>query len=562
MTSLAEAIGEVDAAIERRERSETLAEEAARLSASFREFIYAAWPTLGYRELVPSWHIDALADHYQAAIDRVLTRLIITIPPGYLKSTIFSVLGPAWAWTRRPSEQIVSASHSDDLATRDTRRSRAVMQSAWYQARWGEMWAFASDENLKTRYSNDQGGHRVRTHVGGGTGDRGSVLQLDDPHNAQEAHSEVLMQSAKDWWGETWASRLDDAVKDLGVKMVIGQRIDEDDLIGHLLANDEDAGRWTHLCLPVAYERKHPFCYPAKVVVGGRTLTGDKRKREGELLAPDYMDDARLDDRTAEMSERTIAAQYQQRPAPAEGLLLKRANWRYYDPALSFYSPFGTFGEAQARELASRVGHFNLIVHSWDTSLKDREHSDFVAGTTWGCRMADRFLLRIWHARMGLNATIEAMLTMSAWALPLWPNCAHFTVIENAANGPEAYAEIRGRVQGCQLNEAKGSKEVRADSASPALDGFNCYLPGFALPDGSSYDPARTPSEVQKFVEETAVFNQGAHDDLVDSWSSMVLWTRGRTGGATMSVPSGQAQPPRFRVQTIPQSTQLRPQMR
>lgn len=560
MTSLAEARAEIDAALHRRESGERLAEEAARLSASFREFVYAAWPTLGYRPLVPTWHIDALTDHYEAAIRRWITRLIITIPPGYLKSTIFSVLGPAWVWTHSPAEQIVSASHSDDLATRDTRRSRMVMLSPWWQARWGDGWQFATDENLKTRYSNDRGGHRVRTHVGGGTGDRGSVLQLDDPHNAQEAHSEVMMQSAIAWWGETWASRLDDSVGDLGVKMVIGQRIDERDMIGHLLANDEDASRWTHLCLPVRYERKHPHRYPPKVVYGGRTLTGDARKREGELLAPEYMDEAILADRTSDMSARTIAAQYQQRPAPAEGLLLKRANWRYYDRELSYYAERRPFDQHAATELASRIGHFTLIGHFWDTSVKDRDHSDFVSGQTWGCIGANRYLLRLFWQRAGLAETCQAMTELAQWGEALWPHCPHYTVIENSANGPDAAAQIRSLVQGVQTADAKGSKEVRADAASPALDGFNCYLPGAAEPDGGSYDSARTPTAVQNFVEELSVFNGGSHDDQVDAWSSMVLWTRGRTGGMSMSVPSGQARPPRFR--TDERDTALRPVMR
>jgi phage terminase large subunit-like protein len=561
VTSIHEALSEVDAALARREQNESLADEAERLSLSFREFVYAAWPVLGFRSLVPTWHIDALTDHYQAAIERWITRLIITIPPGYLKSTVFSVLGPAWAWTRRPGEQFVSASHSDDLATRDTRRSRAVMQSPWYQARWGDVFSFSSDENLKTRYSNDEGGHRIRTHVGGGTGDRGSVLQLDDPHNAQEAHSEVMMQSAKAWWGETWASRLDDAVGDLGVKMVIGQRISEDDLIGHLLANDEDAGRWTHLCLPLRWSRKHPFCYPPEKVVAGRKLQGDPRTKEDELLAPAYQDEARVADRLSDMSARTIAAQFQQLPAPSEGLLLKRANWRYYDRELTFYAERTVFGEAQVRELASRIGHFQLICNSWDTSVKDREHSDYVSGQTWGCIGAHRYLLRLYWARAGLNATIEAMLELAYWGQALWPHCPHYTVIENSANGPDAARTIRSKIQGVTVADAKGSKEVRADAASPALDGFNCYLPGYALADGSSYDPARTPTEVQNFVEELAVFNGGTHDDQVDAWSSMILWTRDRSGGAVMSVPQGQATPPRHRGEEH-ESTRLRPAMR
>ena len=556
MTTLAEAIAEFDASLARREHAESMAEEAERLRGDFRSFVYAAWPLLGLMPLVPTFHVDALADHIEAAYRREIMRLIITIPPGYLKSSMTSVLGPAWLWTWKPEERILTASHSDDLATRDTRRSRALMQTLWFSARWPV--DFSTDENLKTRYSNHQGGHRVRTHVGGGTGDRGAVLQLDDPHNAQEAHSEVQLQAAIDWWGETWASRLDDAVEARGVKLVIGQRIHEADLIGHLLERDEDAGRWTHLCLPVYYERKHPFVYPESVELpSGKILTGDRRTEDGELLAPAYMNEDLLSARTSEMSAHTFAGQYQQRPAPREGKLLKRADWRYYDPTLSFYSPRESFGPVQVRELASRIGAYSMLVHSWDTSVKDRAHSDYVSGQIWGCKGAHRYLLRLYHERAGLNATIEAMLELATWAGALWPAQPHFLVIENSANGPDAAAEIRSRVQGVVLADAKGSKWVRAEAAEPALVGHNCFLPGYAMPEGDSYDP-RTPMDVQEFVEELAVFDQGANDDQVDSWSSMVIWSRGR-GQATMSVPSGQSRPPRFRDE---RATAVRPQIR
>src|SRR5262249_54182607 len=163
--------------------------------------------------------------------------------------------------------------------------------------------------------------------------------------------------------------------------------------------------------------------------------------------------------------------QFQQRPAPREGLMLKRANWRYYDPALSFYSEREVFGEAQVTELASRVGTFDLICNSWDTSVKDREHSDYVAGGAWGCAGNRRYLLRIIHARMGLNETIEAMVELGTWTQRLWPDIAIYQLIEDSANGPDAAAQIRSAVDGVTLGKAKGSKEVRADAASPALDG-------------------------------------------------------------------------------------------
>lgn len=485
--------------------------------------------------------MDAMCEHIQAAYEREIYGLITTVPPGFLKSGMYAIFGPAWRWTHAPWERFLSASHGDDLATRDNRKSRMLMRTSWYQARWGADWSFATDENLKTRYSNNVGGTRYITHVGGGTGERGTVLILDDPHDAQEMHSEAMLQSAVNWWGETWASRLDDHVQARGIRMVIGQRLGERDLIGHLLANDPNDDRWTHLCLPFHYEPKHPFVYPAKVKLdSGRVLSGDPRRRKGELLAPEFMDEERFADKTAEMTAQTIAAQFQQRPAPAEGNLLKRANWRYYPPEWSYYAPRG-------RMEIGQLPDFSQIVCSWDTSLKDRAHSDFVAGGVWGIprkRPADRWLLRLWHDRAGLNETIEAMITLHEWAEENWPKVPVYTLIETAANGPDAIAEIRKRLQGVQEYPGKGKKmpgdkRMRAEAAQPALDGHNCYLPGHANAEGTDYDP-RTPTDVQAFVEETAVFDLGQHDDLVDHWSQMVNWTRGRgKSKGVISVPQG-----------------------
>lgn len=514
----------------RREDGITLAEEAERLSGSLREFLRASWPWIVPTERIDAWHLDVIAEHLEAAYAREIPRLVITIQPGSLKSTLVSVMAPAWWWTRRPSERIVSASHADHLSSRDTRKTRQLILTDWYQSRFGDRFALSLDENLKTRYSNTEGGHRIATHVGGGTGERGGVLILDDAHDASDANStsEAALSTACGWFGDTWASRLNATVNDPGVKIVIGQRIHERDVIGFLLGGDED--RWVHLCLPTRYEAKHPFVYPERRVLAmGKVLPGDPRKTEGELLAPNFQDEVTLRDLTAEMTEAVKAGQYQQRPAPKEGDLLKRADWKFYDPKLSFYVDFrdGLFDKERAEMLAGKVGSFERVVHSWDTSLKDRKDSDFVAGGVWGTKGPDLFLLRLFHQRVGLSATIEAMNDLYNWAQTLWPSVPHSVVIESAANGPDAIAEMRRRVQGVVAVTAKGSKVMRAEAASAALEGGNCFLPGIRAADGSGYDE-RTPSDVQRFVEETAKFPNGLNDDEVDQWSQAVNWSRGR----------------------------------
>lgn len=544
MTLLELSLEEIDAERQRRADGISLEEEAEKLSGSLREFLRASWPWIVPTERIDAWHLDAIADHLEAAYAREIPRLVITIQPGSLKSTLVSVMAPAWWWTRKPSERIVSASHADHLSSRDTRKTRQLILSDWYQSRFGDRFALSQDENLKTRYSNTEGGHRIATHVGGGTGERGGVLILDDAHDASDANStsEAALATACGWFGDTWASRLNATVSDPGTKIVIGQRIHERDVIGFLLGGDED--RWTHLCLPTRYEGKHPYLTPrARTLSSGRVIEGDRREEEGELLAPAFQDERTLADLTAEMTEAVKAGQYQQRPAPKEGDLLKRADWKFYDPKLSFYVDFrdGLFDEERAEMLKGRVGAFERVVHSWDTSLKDRKDSDFVAGGMWGTKGPDLYLLRLFHQRVGLSATIEAMNDLYDWAAKLWPSVPHSVVIESAANGPDAIAEMRRRVQGVIAVTAKGSKTMRAEAASAALEGGNCFLPGYRAADGSGYDE-RTPSDVQRFVEEAAKFPNGINDDEVDQWSQAVNWSRGRrVARARTGIPVGRA---------------------
>gem|GEM_PF-1271261 len=569
MTTLAELRAEVYSSIDRDREGIDLDAEAARYSGSLREFIPAAWPHAAMpRKFVSTWHVDSIAEHYQAAMEREITRLLITIQPGGLKSSIFSVFGPAWWWTRKPAERILSSSYKDRLAERDTRYSRNLMQTRWFRSHWNE-WDFSGDENLKTRYSNTAGGHRIALHVGGGTGERGGVLQLDDPHNAQDARSQekVKLEAAVEWWSNTWASRLDDLEGDPGVMLVIGQRIDETDLIGHLL----EIGGWHHLCLPTEYEVSHPLIvggsYPATVELpSGKVIKGDPRDEVGELLMPKVQTPSMLAAKRKSdgVTAHVYAGQYQQRPAPREGKLLKRADWLYYDPELSFYRRASEFGPKQVAELTSRFGEFDYIGHFWDTSVKDTEHSDYASGGVWGVVGSMRYLLRLYHERAALNATIEGMRELSVWAHSLWGDLGHFIVVENSANGPDAVKRLRKSVTGLTLSNAVGTKWTRASAAEPALVGHNCVLPGWPNEAGESYDET-TPMDVQEFVEELAAFNSGSHDDQVDMWSSMVNWTEGRMGGAEMSVPEGQVQPERFLhpgPAIDPRATRVRPAIR
>jgi predicted phage terminase large subunit-like protein len=211
---------------------------------------------------------------------------------------------------------------------------------------------------------------------------------------------------------------------------------------------------------------------------------------------------------------------------------------------MSFYGQ--EFGAEQVRALPA----FEMVVHSWDTALKDKTSSDFVAGQVWGVKGADRYLLRLWHGHASLNATIAAMRELRTWSGEHW-KCPQHLLIENTSNGPDAIREMRQAIDGVHPVRVQGDKVQRALAASPALETKHCYLPGMADPQPASvtgYLAGGTPADVQAFVEEAAMFRgdmQHAHDDQVDAWSQMVNWTRRRGAHrpSRLTRPSGKLHP-------------------
>lgn len=524
---------------ERAEAGQSIAEEADLLSKDLRSFVRHAWPILEpprWRDgelrstFRTNWHIDAICDHLEAARALEIRRLLINIPPRHMKSLTVSVFWPAWRWTFEQELRFLTFSYADHLAQRDATKSRDVLRSRWFRERWPQV-ELKRDVNRLDRYENLKGGHRIAERVGAGTGEGGDVLIIDDPHNAAEVSSPTMREKVLKWHSNTASTRFNDP--ETGVQVIVMQRLDPKDLSGYVLEQED----WTHLCLPARYNPKIQFTWPE-----------DPRTEVGELLWPEHISQEELDRLQKPMAASDIAGQFQQIPAPLEGDLLKAKDWRYYSRELSFYAEYREFDAAAVAELRSAIGRFDMIVSSWDTSLKDRATSDAVSGGAWGFVGANGYLLRRMHGQMSLNATLEAMLEMGRWLNEMWSGVPTYHVIETAANGPAAIKRMKKQMTGVIARAAESAKGLRAKSASPALEGHNCFLPGEMLEDGSTYDPAWTPKDVQEFVEHCNGFRTdpagksiGGPDDDIDMWSQAMNFRneRGSTSGH-ISMPEGQ----------------------
>lgn len=501
----------VRAALADRRAQEQLAAEAAACTASFRWFVESAWPVIEpVTAFVPGWHIDAVCAHLQAASRGEIRRLVINVPPRHMKTITVSVMWPAWSWTFAPHLRFLTASYGANLAERDAIRSRDLLRSAWYRERW-PLIELKSDVNRVNRYENAQTGYRVATSVGGeATGEGGDVIIIDDPHKLEEAMSEAARARVLDWHDGTLASRFNDPKT--GVEVVVMQRLHEHDLSGHLLERDG----YTHLCLPARYEPRHPFVWP-----------DDPRTRDGELLWSAHIPEPELARIEQTMGSFRAAGQLQQRPAAAEGELLKRAWWQFFPP--EYLQP----------DKVGMLPRFQRIVSSWDTAFEDKTSSDYVVGQVWGIHGPDRYLLWSYRRHANLNATKDAMRRANSWVSERWPRAGHTILIEKSANGAEIIASLKRELAGVLPVTVSTDKITRAIAASPPLESGNIYVPGRASPEGTIGYHA--PDWVAKLIEEAAAFPNGKYDDQVDAFSQAINWAAGKenVGAMRLYVPRG-----------------------
>jgi predicted phage terminase large subunit-like protein len=207
------------------------------------------------------------------------------------------------------------------------------------------------------------------------------------------------------------------------------------------------------------------------------------------------------------------AGQLQQRPSPAEGGIIKRHWWRFWQPRganlppVQIRYPDGSLQPAVVVDLPLRVDE---QIQSWDCAFKDLSSSDYVVGQVWARLNADRFLLDQTRARIDCPATVKAVRNLSA----KWPQ-THAKLIEDKANGPAVIQMLRHELSGIIPVNPEGGKMARASAVSPQIESGNIYLPH-----------PQTAPWVNGFIEECAAFPNGANDDQLDAASQALLrWT-------------------------------------
>ena len=295
------------------------------LECSFYEFVKAAYNVIEPNTFKSNWHIRFICDHLQALVESdddpskwLGPKNVITmLPPGGMKSLIFSVFFPCFVWTQKPETRWMFCSYSYAYAMRDSDKRRKLILSDWYQKRWGNTVQVRRDKNKITLFENTKGGLMFVTSVGGGMGHHVNYYVIDDPINTKGIHSQTILESVNMWFDESIRMRghLIEAKR-----FVVMQRLSEDDLAGHLLAVDGE--NWTKLVFPMWYESVDPLTHEKRMP---DTPLGqnDPRTIDGEPLWVGGFPDKAMK-MFAAMPPHIQSGQLQQRPKALEGGMFKR----------------------------------------------------------------------------------------------------------------------------------------------------------------------------------------------------------------------------------------------
>jgi predicted phage terminase large subunit-like protein len=398
-----------------------------------------------------------------------------------------SVAYVAWLLGHDPGRRVIVVSYANELAAELHRQFRMIIDSSWYRTLFPAM---RPARDSGTEFITTAGGGRYATSVGGTLTGRGAdLIIIDDPLKAEEATSEAARKRVIDWYAGTLVSRLND--KETGAIVVVMQRLHEDDLAGHLVVQPG----WEHLDLPAIAvdEAVIPLGY-------GKVMT----RRVGDILHPKRESKDALDRIKAEIGSLMFSAQYQQRPVPLEGNIIRRQWFRSYDCLPEH--PVGR------------------IVQSWDIAMMTGDANDYSVCTTWRIVKSDYYLIDVFRDRLqypDLRRSVARLATKHA---------ANTILIENAGPGMALLQDLgrdfpRGLTRPIG-QKPEGSKTERMIAQSAKIEAGHVHLP-------------KTADWLDAFLLELLAFPSGRHDDQVDSVSQFLKWTSSRRPFDGMSIGMG-----------------------
>lgn len=330
--------------------------------------------------------LDTLAAHHallltklQGIEDGTIPNLMVLMPPGSAKSTYSDVVFVPWFMARRPRRNVILASYASDIAKKQGRRARQLIQSKSFFNLTGV--ALKDDQKAADEWALTNGSEYMAGGLLSGlTGNRAALGILDDPIRGREAAESETIRN------KTWDAYIDDFCSRLipgAPQVMILTRWHEDDPAGRILPegwdgesgwfDGRDGRKWYVICLPAIADRKDDPL--------GRKI--------GETLWPEWFSHQHWE--PFKRNPRTWASLYQQKPTAQEGTFFKREWFRRY-----------------------RKGSEPKQLHKYmssDHAPAGQEDSDFSCFRVWGVDpIGDLYLLDGFRSQETMDKSIDKVV--------------------------------------------------------------------------------------------------------------------------------------------------------
>ena len=419
-------------------------------------------------KFINNWHLEAIAEALTEIYKGNIKRLLINMPPRYLKSVCVSVAFPAWILGKDPTKRIIVASYSEKLSLKHSTDCRLIVNNNWFKNIFPEC-ILSKTQNEKYKFSTTKNGYRFATSVGGTlTGEGGDILIIDDPHNPQQVLSNKYREKTLNWYDNTFSSRLND--KKNGAIIVVMQRLHENDLSGHLLKK----GGWLHLNLPVIFEEDYIL----------KIGNFSKKVKKGELLFEKREGLDEIKRIRQDMGSYVFNCQYQQKPLTENNGTFSKNWFRYYKDNINF----------------------EAIYLSFDTAIKAGINNDPTVCSVWGLYKNNYYIIDIYRDWLEYPDLKRKALQ---FAIKWKPKAI---LIEDKASGQSLIQDLK-KDANYNIIAIKVIKDkiTRFASITPIFEAGRVFLK-----DSSEW--------LFDFEQEILSFPNSEHDDQVDSISQFLNW--------------------------------------
>lgn len=426
-------------------------------------------------------HIEAIAASLEDAEAGSMTRLMLMLPPGSMKSVLL-MLFVAWSLGRNPTWRFMWISHTGDKAIDCSRRIRDLLETPEYLEIFPAI-KLRDDMRGVTEWKLVSGGSLLPRGAGQSiAGYRFTIGILDDPLSEQTAKSDVARKQVNDWYYPGFRSR---KLPNSRI-ILVNTRWHVNDLSGYLLDKAErnaKVDQWEVISIPAILDAA-----AAEYLM----------LPEGGSYWPEFIT---LDDlaSTREGSTRSDwAALYLQTPVGEDGNIFVKDDFQDWD-------------DDDPPDCVE-------VIQTLDTAFSTKASADFSVIQTWGVfykKQTDEDGYVYDEPNVILLNSVKGRWTYPQLRREASAEYKRYApdkvIVENKASGQSLLQDMRANKIPVSPFNPDRDKQARAHTVTGIIERKRVWLP-------------MTRKFAASLLQEALEFPRGAHDDEVDAMVMALLY--------------------------------------